>query len=303
MPAAAASLDTVADFIRWGASRFNAAGLVFAHGTDNAVDEAAALVLHVLHLPHDVPAWLLAGRLTPDEKQAVVELLERRIRERKPAAYLTGRTWFAGLEILVDERVLVPRSPIAELIETGFAPWIDPQRVSAVLDLCTGSGCIALACAVAFPRSVVDAVDVSPDALDVAARNVEAQGAGGRVRLLRSDLFASLAGRRYDLIVSNPPYLSERELAGLPPEFAHEPRLGLAAGRDGLAFVSRILAEVRRHLTDAGILVLEVGSAAESVTQAWPELPFIWPDFTRGGSGVLVLTAQDFDRARTAGAA
>jgi ribosomal protein L3 glutamine methyltransferase len=303
MPAAAASLDTVADFIRWGASRFNAAGLVFAHGTDNAVDEAAALVLHVLHLPHDVPAWLLAGRLTPDEKQAVVELLERRIRERKPAAYLTGRTWFAGLEILVDERVLVPRSPIAELIETGFAPWIDPQRVSAVLDLCTGSGCIALACAVAFPRSVIDAVDVSPDALDMAARNVEAQGAGGRVRLLRSDLFASLGGRRYDLIVSNPPYLSERELAGLPPEFAHEPRLGLAAGRDGLAFVSRILAEVRRHLTDAGILVLEVGSAAESVTQAWPELPFIWPDFTRGGSGVLVLTAQDFDRARTAGAA
>ena len=299
----AASLDTVADFIRWGASRFNAAGLVFAHGTDNAVDEAAALVLHALHLPHDVPAWLLAGRLTPDEKQAVVELLERRIRERKPAAYLTGRTWFAGLEILVDERVLVPRSPIAELIETGFAPWIDPQRVSAVLDLCTGSGCIALACAVAFPRSVVDAVDVSPDALDVAARNVEAQGAGGRVRLLRSDLFASLAGRRYDLIVSNPPYLSERELAGLPPEFAHEPRLGLAAGRDGLAFVSRILADVRRHLTDAGILVLEVGSAAESVTQAWPELPFIWPDFTRGGSGVLVLTAQDFDLARTAGAA
>jgi ribosomal protein L3 glutamine methyltransferase len=303
MPAAAASLDTVADFIRWGASRFNAAGLVFAHGTDNAVDEAAALVLHVLHLPHDVPAWLLAGRLTPDEKQAVVELLERRIRERKPAAYLTGRTWFAGLEILVDERVLVPRSPIAELIETGFAPWIDPQRISAVLDLCTGSGCIALACAVAFPRSVIDAVDVSPDALDMAARNVEAQGAGGRVRLLRSDLFASLGGRRYDLIVSNPPYLSERELAGLPPEFAHEPRLGLAAGRDGLAFVSRILAEVRRHLTDAGILVLEVGSAAESVTQAWPELPFIWPDFTRGGSGVLVLTAQDFDRARTAGAA
>jgi ribosomal protein L3 glutamine methyltransferase len=197
----------------------------------------------------------------------------------------------------------VPRSPIAELIETGFAPWIDPQRVSAVLDLCTGSGCIALACAVAFPRSVIDAVDVSPDALDMAARNVEAQGAGGRVRLLRSDLFASLAGRRYDLIVSNPPYLSERELAGLPAEFAHEPRLGLAAGRDGLAFVSRILAEVRRHLTDAGILVLEVGSAAESVTQAWPELPFIWPDFTRGGSGVLVLTAQDFDRARTAGAA
>jgi len=303
MPAAAASLDTVADFIRWGASRFNAAGLVFAHGTDNAVDEAAALVLHVLHLPHDVPAWLLAGRLTPDEKQAVVELLERRIRERKPAAYLTGRTWFAGLEILVDERVLVPRSPIAELIETGFAPWIDPQRVSAVLDLCTGSGCIALACAVAFPRSVVDAVDVSPDALDVAARNVEAQGAGGRVRLLRSDLFASLAGRRYDLIVSNPPYLSERELAGLPPEFAHEPQLGLAAGGDGLAFVSRILAEVRSHLTDAGILVLEVGSAAESVTQAWPELPFIWPDFTHGGSGVLVLTARDFDRARTAGAA
>jgi ribosomal protein L3 glutamine methyltransferase len=276
---------------------------VFAHGTDNAVDEAAALVLHVLHLPHDVPAWLLGGRLTPDEKQAVVELLERRIRERKPAAYLTGRTWFAGLEILVDERVLVPRSPIAELIETGFAPWIDRQRVSAVLDLCTGSGCIALACAVAFPRSVIDAVDVSPDALDVAARNVEAQDAGERVRLLRSDLFAGLAGRRYDLIVSNPPYLSERELAGLPAEFAHEPRLGLAAGGDGLAFVSRILAEARRHLTDAGILVLEVGSAAESVTRAWPELPFIWPDFTRGGSGVLVLTAQDFDRARTAGAA
>ncbi|HUO83053.1 MAG TPA: 50S ribosomal protein L3 N(5)-glutamine methyltransferase [Gammaproteobacteria bacterium] len=303
MPAAAASLDTVADFIRWGASRFNAAGLAFAHGTDNAVDEAASLVLHALHLPPEPPAYLLHGRLTREEKQAVIELLERRIRERRPAAYLTGRTWFAGLEILVDERVLVPRSPIAELIEGGFAPWLDPQRVSAVLDLGTGSGCIALACAVAFPRAAVDAADISPEALEVAARNIDAHGAGERVRLVRSDLFAGLAGRRYDLIVSNPPYLSEHELAGLPPEFAHEPRLGLVAGRDGLAAVSRILGEARRHLTDGGILVLEVGSAAQAVAQAWPELPFIWPEFSRGGSGVLMLTTQDFDRARAAGAA
>lgn len=279
--------------MRWGASRFEAAGLVFAHGTDNALDEAAALVLHALALPHELPAHFYQARLTPEEKDAVMDLLERRIAERRPAAYLTGRTWFAGLEILVDERVLIPRSPIAELIEARFEPWIDPLRVGAILDLCTGSGCIALACARAFPQATVDATDISPGALEVAARNVEAHGLGERVRILRSDLFRALADRRYDLIVSNPPYVAERELAGLAPEFRYEPQIGLAAGRDGLACVSRILAGAGEHLGEHGILVLEVGSAEDAVSRAWPGLPFTWLDFQRGGSGVLLLTARE----------
>jgi ribosomal protein L3 glutamine methyltransferase len=287
------SLSTITDFVRWGASRFGAAGLHYGHGTDNAVDEALVLVRHALNLGHDLPPEFYAARLTDAEKRTVLELIERRIVERIPAPYLTGEAWFAGLPFFVDSRVLIPRSPFAELIEGGFAPWLEADSVERVLDLCTGSGCIAIACALAFPAAEVDAVELSPEALDVARRNVERHGVGDQVALLEGDLWAPVAGRRYDLIVSNPPYVSDREMEVLPPEYAHEPELGLRSGPDGLDVVARILAGARAHLRPGGVLVVEVGDSAEAVANAWPELPFTWLEFSRGGSGVFLLTAEE----------
>jgi ribosomal protein L3 glutamine methyltransferase len=292
-----ASLATAADFIRFGASAFNAARLHFGHGTDNAVDEARALVLHALHLDHDTPRDLLAGALTPAERDTVLALLERRIAERRPAAYLTQTAWFAGLRFYVDERVLVPRSPIAELIERGFEPWLDGVAVTRMLDLCTGSGCIAIACASAFPGAHVDATDSSAAALEVAAENRRYHGLEQRVDLIECDLFEGLAGRRYDLIVSNPPYVTDAELAELPDEHRHEPRVGFAAGRDGLDIVRRIVAQARSFLTPDGVLIVEVGGGSAAVEAAWPELPFTWLDFERGGDGVFLLRATDLSRA------
>jgi ribosomal protein L3 glutamine methyltransferase len=287
------SLSTITDFVRWGASRFGAAGLHYGHGTDNAVDEALVLVRHALNLGHDLPPEFYAARLTDAEKRSVLELIERRIVERIPAPYLTGEAWFAGLPFFVDSRVLIPRSPFAELIEGGFAPWLEADSVERVLDLCTGSGCIAIACALAFPAAEVDAVELSPEALDVARRNVERHGVGDQVALLEGDLWTPVAGRRYDLIVSNPPYVSDREMEVLPPEYAHEPELGLRSGPDGLDVVARILAGARAHLRPGGVLVVEVGDSAEAVANAWPELPFTWLEFSRGGSGVFLLTAEE----------
>jgi ribosomal protein L3 glutamine methyltransferase len=300
------ALATAVDFIRFGASRFNAARLHFGHGTDNAADEARVLVLHALALDHDTPDYLLAGRLTPSEKTAVVALLERRIAERTPAAYLTRTARFAGLEFHVDPRVLVPRSPIAELIERQFAPWLAPRRVRRVLDVCTGSGCIAVACAHAFPDAYVDATDISPGALEVAAENVRRHGLEERVELVRGDLFGGLGSRRYDLIVSNPPYATDAEMEVLPAEYRHEPRLGLSAGADGLVFVRRILAHARDFLRPDGVLVVETGGSAERTAAAWPTLPFIWVEFERGGDGVFVLRAEDLmqgERTTAGGAA
>jgi ribosomal protein L3 glutamine methyltransferase len=287
------SLQTITDFVRWGASRFAAAGLHFGHGTDNPVDEALVLVRHALHLGHDLPREFYAARLTEAEKHAVLELFERRIVERVPAPYLTGEAWFAGLPFYVDSRVLIPRSPFAELIENGFAPWVDADAVERVLDLCTGSACIAIACALAMPGAFVDAVELSPEALDVARRNVDRHGAGDRVELLEGDLWAPLAGRQYDLIVSNPPYVGDEEMGALPPEYAHEPELGLRSGPEGLDIVARILAGAAAHLRPAGVLVVEVGASAEAVSAAWPELPFTWLEFSRGGNGVFLLSAED----------
>lgn len=290
-------LHTIRDLIRWGASRMNEAGLHFGHGTDNAIDEAAALVLHALHLPPDVHVEYFQSSVTPAEKQAALGLLERRITERKPAAYLTHRAWFMSLPFYVDERVLVPRSPLAELIDRHFAPWLpDSRKVEHILDLGAGSGCIGIACAYAFPDARVDLVDVSAEALEVARRNVAEHGLEEQVEVIQSDLFSALKGRHYDLIVSNPPYVGLEELDTLPAEYHHEPRLGLAAGEEGLDVVVEILRQAADHLKRDGLLIVEVGNAQYALCEAFPEVPFTWLEFERGGHGVFLLNAAQVRR-------
>ena len=288
----AVRLDTPKDFIRWGASAFNRAKLHFEHGTSNAVDEALNLVLHALSLDHDIPTWLLDGRLTDAEKRAIYTLLERRVQERKPYAYITNHARFAGLDFYVDERVLVPRSPIAELIENGFEPWIEADSATRILDLCTGSGCIAVACAYAFHDAAVDATDVSADALEVARMNVERLHVTERVLLHRADVFEGLPEAPYDIIVSNPPYVDAQDMSALPDEHRHEPKLGLAAGQDGLDVVRRILVDAPRYLSPRGILVVEVGNSRWALEQAYPDLPFTWLEFQRGHAEVFLLRAE-----------
>jgi len=297
------SLKTVRDFIRWGASRFGEAGLVYGHGTDNALDESAALVLHALHLGMELHGDYLDAVLSETERQDVIHLIESRVSTRKPAAYLTHEAWFAGLAFYVDERVLVPRSPIAELITNRFTPWVVPERVDSLLDLCTGSGCIAIACACAFPDAHVLATDISGDALAVARENVARHELAHRVQLLESSLFERIGERRFDLIVSNPPYVPQPEVQQLPEEFRHEPVLGLSAGEDGLDVVVQILKNASQHLAENGILVVEVGCSQETLVELYPEIPFLWLEFEQGGEGVFLLEQdqlrryqQDFDR-------
>jgi len=284
-------LTTLGDFIRWGASRFNAAALSFGHGTDNAFDEARVLLCHALSLPFRFADDYLAARLTGDERAAVCALFEERIASRKPAAYLTHEAWFAGLPFYVDERVLVPRSPMAEWIERGFAPWLEAEDVDRVLDLCTGSGCIAIACAAHVDNAEVDATDISADALEVARQNVARHDLQDWVHLFRSDLFDDLPVEQYQLIISNPPYVSADEMQGLPDEYRHEPEIGLLADKQGLELVVRILAEAGDYLSDDGILVVEVGNSEEMLVECFPEVPFNWLEFERGGQGVFLLEA------------
>jgi len=296
--AAAPDVRTVGDLVAWAARRLAGAPLHYGHGTDNALDEAGALVFHALGLAHDEAVRAYARAVDPAEVSRAASLVERRIRERIPSAYLTGYTWFAGHRIEVTPDVLVPRSPIAELCEARFSPWIDPQRVRRVLDIGTGSGCIAIACAHAFPDAEVDAADISSPALEVAARNILAHGLQDRVRPVLSNVYRGVGDRRYDIIVSNPPYVSEAEMRALPSEYRHEPRLGLAAGRRGLDVVRRILAGAEVHLEPGGLLVVEVGDSQDAVQEAWPGVPFTWLDFERGGGGVFALTAADIHRCR-----
>lgn len=290
VPAACA---TVAQLIEYAARRFKSAGLWFGHGSDNAADEAAELVIFGAGLRHEDAPAIYAMTLNDAQRARVLSLVQRRIAERVPAAYLTGRMWFAGHEFFVDERVLVPRSPIAEVIERRFEPWIDSNRVKSVLDIGTGSGCIAIASALALPHAQVDAADISADALAVTAINIERHAVGDRVRVVQSDVFSGLTGKRYDVIVSNPPYVGREEMDGLPEEYHREPSLGLfGGGADGLEIVRRILASAANHLREGGVLIVEVGNSEEALVEALPRVPFIWLEFERGGGGVFLLTAE-----------
>ena len=287
-----AELQTIIDLIRYGASRFNGAGLTFGHSYDNALDEATQLVLHALHLPHDLSPVYGNARLTADEKSDVLALFTRRINERVPAAYLTGEAWFAGLSFKSDPRALVPRSPIAELIEQGFEPWIGGREVRRALDLCTGSGCIAIAMGHHNPDWHVDGVDISDDALALANEN-KARLHADNVRFLKSDLFAGLQGEHYDLIVTNPPYVTNAETDALPKEYSFEPELGLRAGDDGLDLALKILRDAPLHLHQDGLLVCEVGEAEQALVKLLPELPLAWVEFKVGQMGVFVAECAD----------
>jgi len=277
--------------LRWTVSRLNAANVYYGHGTDNPWDEAVQLVLPSVFLPLDIPEDMHTARLTSSERHRIVERVIRRVNERVPVAYLTNKAWFCGMEFYVDERVLVPRSPIGELINNRFSGILQDQP-SHILDMCTGSGCIAIACAYAFPETEVDAVDISADALAVAERNIETHGIEQWVTPIRSDLFRELPELQYDLIVTNPPYVDEEDMSDLPDEYRHEPVLGLASGSDGLKLTRRILACAPDYLTDNGVLICEVGNSMVHLMDQYPDIPFTWLEFENGGDGVFMLTKQ-----------
>lgn len=287
-------LLTLRDLLRFAVSRFNEAGLFFGHGSDNAWDEAAYLLLHTLHLPLDRLEPFLDARLTSGERESALRILERRIIERVPAAYLTNEAWLGEHRFYVDERVIVPRSFIAELLDEELAPWIeDPWSVGRVLDLCTGSGCLAILAAHAFPDARVDAVDISSDALAVAARNVADYGLEDRLRLVNADLFAGVQGERYDVIISNPPYVNAESVAALPEEYRREPEIALGSGHDGLDLTRRILAEAAGHLNPGGLLVVEIGHNRDDLEAAYPETPFTWLDTAAGDQYVFLLRREE----------
>jgi ribosomal protein L3 glutamine methyltransferase len=291
--AAKTALPTVRDWLRFAVSRFNEAGLHFGHGSVETYDEAAYLILHTLHLPLDRLDPFLDARLLPDEASALASILERRVRERLPAAYLTNEAWLHGFRFYVDERVIVPRSFLAPLILDQFMPWIgEPDAVHSALDLCTGSGCLAILLAQAFPDAAIDAVDLSDDALAVARRNVDDYGLAGQVRLVRSDLFAGLGDATYDLIVSNPPYVTAQAMAELPREYRHEPEMALASGGDGMDAVRGILAGARSRLNDGGVLAVEVGHNRHLVEAAFPELELTWPEVDGGEDTIFVISRE-----------
>ncbi|MBR9828558.1 MAG: 50S ribosomal protein L3 N(5)-glutamine methyltransferase [Oceanospirillales bacterium] len=291
-------LFTLRDYIRWTLSEFYRHQVYFGHGHVSAWDEASQLVLNAADLPWDTDPAVLDARLTPAERLKVLDFVRQRAEERKPLPYITGEAWFMGLPFHVDERVLIPRSPIAELIEQGFAPWLRPGPVNRILDLCTGSGCIGIACAFAFQEAEVDLADLSADALVVAQQNIVRHELSDRVRTCQGDLFAAVAGERYDLIVSNPPYVDADDLSGMPAEYAHEPALALGSGPDGLDITRRILREGADYLTEDGLLVVEVGNSEVHLMNSLPELPLTWIELENGGNGVFVITAAELQAHR-----
>jgi len=277
------------------AERFEEAELSYGHGTDNPLDESAWLVFATLQLSHDDAPAVYQAEVDDEQISTAMDLAERRVVERVPLAYLINQAFFAGHEFYVDERVLVPRSPFAELIHARFSPWLTAGAVRTAADLGTGSGCIAIAIAHAFPDASVDAVDISPDALDVTAINIERHALADRVTPVQSDFFAALAGKQYDLIVSNPPYVDRQDMESMPDEYHHEPELGLAAGDDGLESVHKILRDASRFLTDNGILVCEVGNSQPALEAAYPDTAFVWLEFSEGGAGVFLTTKDDLE--------
>ncbi|WJG08312.1 50S ribosomal protein L3 N(5)-glutamine methyltransferase [Aliiglaciecola sp. LCG003] len=294
----ASELVTLLDIIRWSMSQFNQADLFYGHGTDTPWSEALSLSMQALHLPQNMSdidvQLLLHARLTSIEKRQILDLVYRRVTERVPSAYLTQQAWFCGLPFYVDERVLVPRSPFAELINDGFSTWLSNEP-KQILDLCTGSGCIAIALAYQFEEAIVDAVDISSDALAVADINIQEHGLADRVFPIQSDLMSALSGQKYDLIVSNPPYVDAEDMADLPDEFQHEPELGLAAGEDGLELVDTILHQALEYLTDDGWLFVEVGNSQVHMNYKYPELPMQWIEFKQGGHGVFALSKPQLE--------
>ena len=287
-------LFTLRDWLRYAVSTFNEAGLTFGHGSENAYDEAAYLVLHTLHLPLDTLEPFLDANLTAQEKATLLEILQRRVEQKVPAAYLTHEAWLGEFKFYVDERVIVPRSFIAELLRERLFPWVaDADNTTAVLDLCTGSGCLAILAAHAFPNAMVDAVDLSPDALQVAQRNVADYHLQERVNLIQSDLFSKLSGRQYDIIISNPPYVDAESVAALPAEYRHEPKLALGSGADGLDATREILKQAADHLTEHGILIVEIGHNRDALEAAYPELPFTWLEVSAGDEFVFLLHRND----------
>jgi ribosomal protein L3 glutamine methyltransferase len=292
--AAQTELLTVRDHLRYAVSRFTAAGLFFGHGSDNAWDEAVYLTLHTLSLPLDRLEPFLDARLLPHERESLLEIFRRRCEERLPAAYLTNEAWLGEHRFYVDDRVIVPRSFIAELLQEQLTPWVeDPWAIESALDLCTGSGCLAILIALAFPEAQVDAVDLSKDAISVAERNIADYHLTERVHPIQSDAFSQLKGKRYDLIISNPPYVDAESVAALPPEYLHEPEMALGSGEDGLDFTHIILREAKKHLTPNGLLIVEIGHNREVLEAAYPTLPFTWLDTTAGDEYVFLLNAAD----------
>jgi ribosomal protein L3 glutamine methyltransferase len=288
------NLYTVRDFLRFALSRFYHAKLFFGHGSTDAYDEAVYLILHTLHLPIDTLAPFLDAHLTPIERVDLLSILERRVEQRIPAAYLTHEAFLGDYRFYVDERVIVPRSFIAELLRQQLSPWIsDPEAVHQVLDLCTGSGCLAILCADTFPNAHIDAVDLSPEALAVARRNVTDYELDTQIELIESDLFTGLSGRKYDLIISNPPYVDAKSVAALPQEYLHEPKLSLGSGLDGLDATRIILQHTAEHLSDNGILIVEIGHNRDILEAAYPKLPFTWLDVTAGDQFVFMLHRND----------
>jgi ribosomal protein L3 glutamine methyltransferase len=285
--------STVNDFLRWGYSLFNEHDLCYGHGTDNSWDEIVHLVYSTLHFSLDCTQDILNAKLLAAEKKLLADRIRLRIEKRIPVSYLTNEAWFCGLSFYVDERVIIPRSPMAELIESEFSPWVDSQKVTKILDLCTGSGCIAIACAVNFPEAEVDAVDISTEALVVAQKNVNQYGLEQTIHLIQSDLFKSLPRKQYDIIISNPPYVPESVYDTLPDEYSHEPSLALKAGQEGLSAVEEILKKAGKYLSPNGVLIVEVGELQPLVEQVYPTIPFTWLQFEEGEDGVFLLTAQE----------